>query len=152
MSQGSTAVQHPAQSRVPWATDLVIVAAAAVCAWITWWFAVRVGDIDLFVPAASGDQRVGGIAVVVTAGSSALVGVLALRVMEARIQHALRAWTVLAILLALVSILGPLSAVTLQAKGTLLGLHAVVAAVVIVAVHRSRATLPSHRPPGPVRN
>lgn len=137
MSAASTALQHRIRPGVPWSRDLVVVAAAVVCAWVTWWLAVTAGGVDLVVSAGPGVQRVEGAAVAISAGVGALAGMLTLRALEARTSRALRIWTVLAVLALLVSLLGPSSALTPVSKGTLVGLHAVVA-VVVVAAHRSR--------------
>ena len=139
MSAAAPARKHSIRLGVPWSRDLVVVGAAVVCAWVTWWLAVTIGSVDLVVWAGPGVQRVGGVAVAISAAVGSLAAMLALRVLEAWTSRALRIWTVLAVLVLLVSLLGPLSAVTSVAKGTLIGLHALVAAVVVVAARRSRA-------------
>ena len=126
MSAAAHTRKHSIRLGVPWSRDLVVVGAAVVCAWVTWWLAVTIGSVDLVVSAGPGVQRVGGVAVAISAAVGALAGMLALRVLEVWTSRALRIWTVLAVLVLLVSLLGPLSAVTSVAKGTLIGLHAVV--------------------------
>jgi hypothetical protein len=122
----------------PWTTDLVGVGAAAVCAMVTWVFTVQLADLDLIVEAGGEVQRVTGWAVALTAGVAALIGYLALRVLERLTPRALGIWTVLAVVMTLVSFLGPLSATSAAATGTLIALHAVVAAVVIASARSSR--------------
>lgn len=123
---------------VPVLTDVVIVGAAVLCALITWFLAVWLGGVDLVVNTGAGDQQVGGVSVAVTAGVAALVGLIVLRILERITGKALPIWVVLAVVVTLVSLFGPLAATTAAAMGTLLTLHGVVAAVVIVAAIRSR--------------
>lgn len=125
-------------SRVPWSTDLVIVAAAVISALVAWLFMARLAGVELTVSAGNTTQEVGGLAVALTATAAALAGVAGLRVLERLTPRALPIWTVAAVLLAVGSVLGPLSATTAVAAATLIGLHAVVAVVVIVAARRSR--------------
>lgn len=127
-----------AVGRVPWSTDLVIVAAAVVSALVAWLFMARLAGVNLTVATGDTVQDVGGLAVAVSAGVGALVGVVGLRGLERLTPQALRIWTAVAVLVAVGSLLGPLSATTVTATATLIGLHAVVAGVVIVAARRSR--------------
>jgi Family of unknown function (DUF6069) len=122
----------------PWSADLVGVAAAVVCAMVTWFFTVHLADLDLAVHRGGEVQQIGATSIVVTAGASALLGILALRLLERLTSAALTIWTTLAAVVTLVSLLGPFSATSGAAIGVLASLHTVVAAVVIAAAQSSR--------------
>jgi hypothetical protein len=94
--------------------------------------------VALVVRTGAGTQAVGGVAVAFSAAVAGLLGMLALRVLERFTHRALGLWTVLVLLVALASLVGPLGAVTTAATLALVSLHAVVTAVVIAAGHRSR--------------
>ncbi|WP_109472790.1 DUF6069 family protein [Ornithinimicrobium cavernae] len=126
------------EGAVPWSSDLVAVGAAMICALVMWLCVALWGGVELDVVTGGDVRRVGGVTVVTTAALAGLAGVGLLRTLERLTPRALRIWTVIAVAVALVSALGPLSARTPAATGTLLGLHAVVAVVLIVAVHRTR--------------
>jgi len=134
----STQTTTRPQSRVPWTSDLVVVGAATVCALVLWVTADVFGGVDLLVRSGDDVRRIGGVAVGVSAALAALVGLLVLRGLERLTRHALGVWTGLAVVVLALSVLGPLGATSTAATGTLLGLHAVVAAVVLVSAHRSR--------------
>lgn len=134
-----TAPARDVRRRVPWSTDLAVVAAAVVTALVDWLFVARLADVDLAVRQGDTVRHVGGAAVAVTAGLAALAAVGLVRVLERRSATALRTWTVVAVVVFAVSLLGPLGAETRAAGGALLSLHAVVATVVIGAVLRSRS-------------
>jgi len=126
------------RARVPWTTDLVIVAAATICALVTTAITTGPGGVRLEVALGGTVQRVDVVSVVVVSALAALVGVLSLRLLELATVRALPLWTGGAIAVALVSMLGPLAGTSPAAVGTLAALHAVVATVVIVASLRSR--------------
>lgn len=122
----------------PWSTDWVGVGAAVVCAVVAWFFTAHLGDLELTVERGSELQRVGVAAVVLTAGMSALIGFVVLRILERLTSRALTVWTVLVALVTLLSLLGPASATSTAAAGALMSLHTVVAAVVIASAQSSR--------------
>lgn len=128
----------PAGSPVPWQEDLVVVAAAVVCASFSWLCLVRLPGVDLAVETGGDTRPLGLAAIAVTAGVAAAVGVLVLRLLERTTSRALTIWTTLALGVALLSLLGTFAATTAEAQAVLLGLHGVVAAVVVVAARRSR--------------
>jgi hypothetical protein len=64
---------------------------------------------------------------------------LLLWLLERLTASVLRIWTAAVLAALLGSLLGPLEAPTAAAAGTLIGLHAVVAVVVLVAARRLRA-------------
>lgn len=122
----------------PWSTDWVGVGAAVVSAAVAWFFTSYLGDLELTVQRGSEAQRIGVAAVVLTAGVSALIGFVALRILERLTSRALTIWTVLVVLVTILSLLGPASATSTAAAGALMSLHTVVAAVVIASAQYSR--------------
>lgn len=128
---------NPSESRL-WLNDLVIVAAAVVCAMITWLLTARLGGIALAVTLRHGTvQTVSGGDVALMAAVAAIIGLLVLRGLEWVSALGLRIWTIGAVVLAAVSLLGTLGAGSAAATGALMALHGVVAAVVIVGGHRA---------------
>lgn len=134
MTELSATIRRPART---WTNDLVTVAAAVVCALITWALATQLGGIVLEVRDASGLRSVDGVAVAMVAALAALLGVLSLRLLERFTPKALPIWLGVAIAVALLSLLGTLGATSPAATGTLMALHSVVAAVVILGLGRS---------------
>lgn len=126
------------RTRVPWITDLSIVGAAAVCALVAWLCLAQFAGVDLEVDSGGTVREVGGLAVVATALLVSLVGIVLLRFLESRGSGGLRTWTIVALVVTMLSFLGPLGATTAAATGVLLALHAIVATVVIVGARRSR--------------
>jgi hypothetical protein len=131
-----TSLSRPGASP-PVSADLWGVVAAVVSALVAWGSA-RLSDVELAVERGGDVQEIGGLAVAVVAGVSALLGAATLRLLERRTSRALPVWTTVAVLVTLVSLLGPLGATTAAGTGALLTLHGVVAAVVIVSAHASR--------------
>lgn len=123
-----------------WTTDVVIVMASMVCAVVMWLWATQVSGLELEVGRGDETASVGVGAVVVAAGASTALGLGALRLLELRSRRALSTWTGLVVAAALTSMVGPLSATSAAARGTLIGMHAVVAVVVMVGAHRARRT------------
>ena len=126
------------RNHIPWATDLVITGAAVICAMVMWLAAVQLGDVDPVVAIDDEARRISGASVAVSAAVAALVGLIVLRGLERFGSRGLRAWTVIALAAAALSALAPLSVTPVETRGTLLGLHGVVSAVVIVGARRSR--------------
>jgi phosphatidylserine synthase len=122
----------------PWSTDAVGIGAAVVCALVTWFCAARLADVDLTVRQGDETMTVGGLAVAVVAAGCALLGFATLRLLERATDRALPVWTVVAVVVALLSLLGPQAATTADARSALMSLHGVVAAVVIAAALTSR--------------
>lgn len=130
--------QAPCTRRVPLRVDVATAAAAAVCAVVTWFFVAVLPGVELVVRTGAGPRSIGGVAVALTAAVAAYGGMSALRVLARITQRALGVWTALVLLVAAVSLLGPLTAVTTAAAVALVTLHSVVAAVVLAAGHTSR--------------
>jgi hypothetical protein len=137
MTELSATIRRPART---WTNDVVTVAAAVVCALITWALATQLGGVALEVRDASGLRPVDGVSVAVVAALAALLGVLSLRLLERLTPKALPIWLGVATAVALFSLLGALAATSPAAVGTLMALHGVVAAVVIVGLGRSHRT------------
>jgi hypothetical protein len=133
-----TLTNAPPRTSPPWSTDLVGAGAAVVCVLVTWLCTAYLPDLELAVRRGGEVQQIGWPEVALTAAVVALAGLAALRLLERLTPRALTAWTVLAVVVALVSFLGPLAATTTAATGTLLSMHAVVAAVVIASARASR--------------
>ena len=84
------------------------------------------------------DLVITGAAVICAMVMWLAAGLIVLRGLERFGSRGLRAWTVIALAAAALSALAPLSVTPVETRGTLLGLHGVVAAVVIVGARRSR--------------
>ena len=111
---------------------------AAVVSALVAWGSARLAGVELAVERGEDVQVIGGVAVAVVAGVSALVGLAVLRLLERRTSKALPVWIGLAVAVTLVSLLGPPGATTPSGTGALLSLHGVVAAVVVAAALASR--------------
>lgn len=129
-----------AQTRpVPWRTVGVIAAASALCATLTWTvIGPPLGGVDMTVHDQVGTRDVGVLAVIVSSLLVAFVGGALLRWWQPRTPTGTRRWTIAALTVAVLSMVGPTSADTLQDGMALVSLHAVVAAIVIVGLTRSR--------------
>jgi hypothetical protein len=138
MSDVTTRRQACVRTPVAWRTIGVVAVAAAICASVTWVAAVPLGDVALEVEAlGGGTQKVGIASVVVSSLLVAGAGGALLRWWQGRSVAATRQWTVVAVAVAVLSLVTPTSAVTREAGMTLVSLHAVVAAVVIVGLRRA---------------
>lgn len=122
----------------PLSSDLVAVAAAVVCVLVMWGCLAVWGGVDLTADQGGEVVEISGVAVALSAAVAGLLGVALLRVLERVTPHALRIWTVTVAVVTLVSTLGPLSATSAAATGTLLAMHAIVAVVLVVSLHRNR--------------
>ncbi|MCI1749478.1 MAG: DUF6069 family protein [Acidipropionibacterium sp.] len=125
--------------------DLAVVAAAVICAMITWLVVSPLAGVELRVDSSGRTITVGGGSVALMAASAAIAGLLVLRILEMVSAHGLRIWTVLAIVVAVASLLGALGAVSAAATGGLMALHAVVAVVVIVGGYRAHRLRPARQ-------
>lgn len=124
--------------QVPWRA-VVGVACTALAATIAWAFVGPIAGVDLAVHDAGGAREVGVVSVIVSTVLIALAGGALLRWWQRRSASGTRRWTWFALGVAVLSLLGPTSADTLQSGMALVSLHAVVAAVVIVGLNRSRS-------------
>ncbi|MEU8071375.1 DUF6069 family protein [Micromonospora sp. NPDC048169] len=117
---------------------LLTVLAVTAAALLGWVVAVPVAGVELIARSGSTDQRVTPVAVVVSTLLAGLAGWALLAVLERLTGRARSAWTVVAVLVLLVSLLGPLGGgVGGAAKLTLVALHLVVGAVLITGLRRT---------------
>jgi uncharacterized protein DUF6069 len=114
-----------------WRDDWPVAVAAAVGAAVDWTVATQLAGVDLAVGSGSSTQRVGVVSVVVCAIVVTVAASGLLRMLEARTAHARRIWTAVALVVGLLSLVGPLGASSLQAGLSLVSLHAVVGSVVL---------------------
>lgn len=133
-------VDGASQARpVSWRTVGVIAGASALCATLTWTvLGPPLGGVDMTVHDQVGTRDVGVLAVIVSSLLMAFAGGALLRWWQGRTPTGTRRWTITALTVAVLSMAGPTSADTLQDGMALVSLHAVVAAVVIVGLTRSR--------------
>jgi hypothetical protein len=118
----------------------LLVVVGAVVALIAWAMLGPVPGHQLTVrlgPDGS-TQQVGAVAVAITALLAGLTGWGLLALLERLTRHARVIWSVLALLVLALSLLGPLSGVDATTKAALIGLHTVVGTVVIVGLLRTR--------------
>ncbi len=114
----------------------LVATGSAGLAWAMW----HASGVDLAVHAGAGTQSVGLVSVLVTAAVASVAGLGLLRFLEGRVDHALRAWTAVACLVWLLSLFGPLGAVSLSAGLALLSLHLVVGSIVVLGARRRAVT------------
>ncbi len=111
-------------------------AVAAAAAWV----AARLAGVEIVAGAGSG-QQVGLPSVVVTTLVASYAGAGLLRGLQRRARHAERTWSVLALLVLVVSLAGPLGARTPSAVAVLAAMHLLVAAVVVTGLRRASGRL-----------
>jgi hypothetical protein len=134
----NVATQERRAVRTGWAPDLGVVALAAVVAVAAWVLLTQLVGVRLKAPMGGQVRDVGLAAVVVSALVAAGAGAGLLRVLEARTAAGLGIWTVVAVLVCLLSLVGPASAPTTAAVAGLASLHAVVALVLVVGLRTVR--------------
>ncbi|MBU8861044.1 MULTISPECIES: DUF6069 family protein [unclassified Micromonospora] len=118
---------------------LTVVAAAAVTL-LGWVVAVPVAGVELAARTGSAEQRVTPVAVAVSTLLAGLAGWALLALLERLTARARTAWTVVAGLVLLVSLLGPLGGGAGSAAAlTLVALHLVAGAVLITGLRRTAA-------------
>jgi hypothetical protein len=114
------------------------VVGAAVAAVAVWVAAVPIGGVDLQVEMGGETEAVTLRAVVSVALCSGLLGWALLALLEWRVRRAAAIWAAVALVVTLLSLGGPLTLATSAAAGAVLvGLHLVVAAVLIPALRRT---------------
>lgn len=119
-----------------WAQFGAVAVTAAVAATVVWLLWTQVGDVELEVKSGAGTQQVGLVSVIVSSMVVTLVGGVLLRWWERRSEQGRRRWTILAVGVAVISMITPTSALTLAAGLGLASLHVVVAVVVIAGLRR----------------
>jgi len=113
------------------------VAGATVAALVAWTFMHVVGDIDLAVNSGGSVTHVTGWAVAATAILVGLAGWALLALLERYTTRPRPIWIGIAVAVFLISLLGPLGGVSAAAVGSLVALHAVVAAALIAGLSRT---------------
>ena len=131
MNPTATIPQATTGSRVSWSTELVGAAAAVACALVLWATLVPLGGLELAADMGGSVKQIGVLDIALTAFGAGLVGLLALRVLERFTGRAVTIWTVTALVVLVLSYGGALMAVSTAAMWALIGLHSVVAAVII---------------------
>ncbi|SDK94681.1 hypothetical protein SAMN05428985_107136 [Nocardioides sp. YR527] len=133
----TTVTNETAQrTRVGWARIGGVAATAAVAATAVWLLWTQAGGVELEVKSGAGSQQIGVGSVIVSSLIIALAGGALLRWWEGRSERGTRRWTMLAVGIAVVSLITPTSALTLAAGLGLASLHVVVAVVVIAGLRR----------------
>jgi uncharacterized membrane-anchored protein len=112
-------------------TLAVTTTASAGLAYLAW----HAGGLELTV---RNGPEVGLVSVLVTAAVVSIAGLGLLQFLERRDPRALRTWTLVACLVLLLSLLGPLGATTLSAGLALASLHLVVGTSLVVGARRIR--------------
>jgi len=120
-----------------------IVVWAAVAALLIWLVKGPLTGVDLVVRNRDATSTVGPVAVVAVALAAGLVGWGLLALLERVTTRARRLWAVIAVVVLLVSFAGPLGATTIQAKGALAAMHAVVGAILIAGLYRTSRLHPA---------
>lgn len=123
---------------VSWRSITTVSMAAALCATVAWVIVGPLTGTDLAVHDGLGARDVGVVSVVVSTLLIGATGGGLLRWWQRRSTAGTRRWSILAVIVAVLSLLGPTSADTLHVGMALVSLHAVVAVVVIVGLTRSR--------------
>ena len=127
-----------------------IVVWAAVAALLIWLVQGPLTGADLVVRNGDATSTVGPVAVVVVALAVGLVGWALLALLERVTSRGRLVWSIIAVAVLLLSLVGPLGATTIQAKGALAAMHAVVGAILIAGLTRTSrrpATDRRHRVP-----
>ncbi|MCD0447361.1 DUF6069 family protein [Glycomyces sp. A-F 0318] len=115
---------------------LLVVIAASAAALALWALAVPLAGVDLAALQGGSERAVGPVAVAAAGLLTGLAGWALLAVLERFTDKAGRIWTVAAAAVLLLSLLGTLGAVSTAAMLVLMGMHAVVGAVLIPGLAR----------------
>jgi hypothetical protein len=102
-----------------------------------WALAQPAAGIELAVRSGDTVRPVEALAVTLTSLAVGLAAWVLLTVLEHLTRHARTVWTVVAAVVFLVSLTGPLAAVTPAATAALMSLHVVVAAILVVGLRRT---------------
>jgi Family of unknown function (DUF6069) len=133
----TTVTNETAQrTRVGWARIGGVAATAAVAATAVWLLWTQAGGVELEVKSGAGSQQIGVGSVILSSLLIALAGGALLRWWEGRSERGTRRWTMLAVGIAVLSLITPTSALTVAAGLALVSLHVVVAVVVIAGLRR----------------
>lgn len=120
-----------------WRDDLDLpVAAAAAGGAVVIWLVAHVAGVELDVRSGGGTQSVGIFAVAIVPVVATLAAGALLRGMVRRVPRARRRWTGLSVTVLVLSLLGPVSAVTVRAGLVLAAMHVLVGAVIVAGLIR----------------
>lgn len=136
MTEANSVVTQRPRSARSTRGDLVVVLTAVLAAVATWAVWTQALGVDLVADTGSGPRDIGAAAVVLTSLVVAGAAAGLLRLMEARLTRGLRYWTVTAVAVWVLSLLGPLGATTASGVLGLASLHVVVGAVVVLGLLR----------------
>lgn len=127
--------QRPARTR---RTRLLALVGAAAAALAVWALADPLAGVDLTVSTGGGTQEIGSGTVVLVSLLAGLAGWALLDLLERFTAHAREIWTATALVVLVVSLLGPLgAAASAAATVALAGMHLAVGAVLIPLLARS---------------
>lgn len=116
----------------------LIVGVAVAAALLVWLIAVPVAGIELVARSGSGTQAIGAAQLAVVVAIVGLAGWALLEMLERRTKDPVRNWTATALIVLVLSLVGPLGANTAGGALALVTLHLVTAAVLIVGLRRVR--------------
>lgn len=115
---------------------LLVVTAASAAALALWALAAPLAGVDLAVRQGGSDQAVGPVPVALASLLAGFAAWALLAVLERFTARAGRIWTVTAAVVLALSLLGTFGAVSTAATLALMGMHAVVGAVLILGLVR----------------
>lgn len=137
MSSDTAALHHPPSTMT---TRAASVGAAVVVALVHWFAIELFGGLDLRVGSGASARvldapRIAGSALVAAAAGWGLLALMERRL--GRSARTFRAWRRVAVVVAVLSLLGPLTAdAAWEVRGSLVALHATVATAFVVAMSR----------------
>ncbi|HEY2794901.1 MAG TPA: DUF6069 family protein [Micromonosporaceae bacterium] len=128
-----SAAQGTCSRTAPWA----VIGGATIAAVVDWTTLHFADGSNLAVRSGSSVQHIGAISVVAAVVIAGLAAWGLLAVLRRRVRNPRRTWTIIAVAVLAVSLLGPLGAVTLSAGLGLVSLHLVAGIALIVGFRRS---------------
>jgi hypothetical protein len=112
--------------------DLIVALGAAAVAAVVWTLWTQLLGVELAADTGTGVREIRLTDVAVTAALVSVLGLLLCRLLVARAAQGLRWWTGVAAAVCVLSLLGPVGAVSAAATAGLASLHLVVGAVVVL--------------------
>ena len=120
-----------------WRCWAVTVGSAVVGSFVVWGIS-RLGDVDLVVRSGDDRRTVGLVGVLVMSALAAAAGMALLAVLQKRIRNGRVVWMAIASAVFLLSLIGPLGAVTTNAVVVLIGMHTAVYVALVGTAWRRR--------------
>jgi hypothetical protein len=136
MSKEAVAVKDETTTRRSTGRRLVTLLVAVVATSLVWTIAEKVFDVDVKVKQNGTETAVQLPSVIIVTLLAGLVGWGLLALLERFSARGRRIWTIIAVVVLVVSLLGPLSGITAGAKVTLLLLHLAAGLVIIPGLAR----------------